>query len=225
MELKVCAYSIRLNAKETASFVFGLVHSTGSYSELTGYGGTMSFDAFHGITILSAQTREEMMYALSKCVEKTQDFTDSAYTTHEHRENILLLCDRMRLELNQCLRMAVNMEQFPNARFDIDAAIDSVLGAAQDLSQQLSMAVADQIPELNHILKIGIELVNSLRNIALNQELDRLQECVDRFHDNIEHILEVSCPNLLDDYCVKSIKWLSFLIHSFCHICFCCCWF
>lgn len=147
---------------------------------------------YTGISILSPQTREEMLYALNKCVEKTQDFTDSAYTTHEHRENILLLCDRMRLELNQCLRMAVNMEQFPNSRFDIDAAIDSVLSAAQDLSQQLSMAVADQIPELNHIIKIGIELVNSLRNIALNQELDRLQECADRFHDYIDHILEVS---------------------------------
>ncbi|XP_055312138.1 alpha-catulin [Sitodiplosis mosellana] len=146
---------------------------------------------YTGISILSPQTREEMLYALNKCVEKTQDFTDSAYTTHEHRENILLLCDRMRLELNQCLRMAVNMEQFPNSRFDIDAAIDSVLSAAQDLSQQLSMAVADQIPELNHIIKIGIELVNSLRNIALNQELDRLQECADRFHDYIDHILEV----------------------------------
>lgn len=143
------------------------------------------------VSVLAPQMREQLIHALDKCVEKTQDFTDSAYTTHEHRENILLLCDRMRLELNQCLRMAVNMEQFPNSRFDIDAAIDSVLGAAQDLSQQLAMAVADQIPELNHIIKIGIELVNSLRNIALNQELDRLQECADRFHDYIDHILEV----------------------------------
>lgn len=170
-------------------------HSTDD-CDITGYRTTAQpqrdMASYTGISILSPHTREEMHYALNKCVEKTQDFTDSAYTTHEHRENILLLCDRMRLELNQCLRMAVNMEQFPNSRFDIDAAIDSVLSAAQDLSQQLSMAVADQIPELNHIIKLGIELVNSLRNIALNQELDRLQECADRFHDYIDHILEVS---------------------------------
>ncbi|XP_031632491.1 alpha-catulin isoform X2 [Contarinia nasturtii] len=150
-----------------------------------------SIGFYTGISIISPQIREEMVYALNKCVEKTQDFTDSAYTTNEHRETILLLCDRMRLELNQCHRVAVNMEQFPNSRFDIDAAIDSVLSAAQDLSSSLSMAVADQIPELHHILKIGIELVNSLRNIALNQELDRLQECADRFHDYYDHILEV----------------------------------
>lgn len=145
-----------------------------------------------GVSILSPQTREELMHALDKCVEKTQDFTDSAYTTHEHRENILLLNDRIRLELNQCLRIAVNMEQFPNSHFDIDVAVDSVLGAAQDLTHQLSLAVADQISELNHVIKTGMDLVNSLRNIALNQELDRLQESADHFHDYIDHILEVS---------------------------------
>lgn len=144
------------------------------------------------MSILSPHTREELMAALDKVVEKTQDFTDSAYTTHEHRENILLLCDRVRLELNQCLRIAVNMEQFPNSSFDIDAAVDSVLTATQDLSNQLCMAVADQTAELGHVIKIGLDLVVSLRNIALNQELDRLQECADRFHDYIEHILDVS---------------------------------
>lgn len=144
------------------------------------------------MSILSPQRREELMAALDKVVEKTQDFTDSAYTTHEHRENILLLCDRARLELNQCLRIAVNMEQFPNSSFDIDAAVDSVQAAAGDLSNQLCMAVADQTAELSHVITIGIDLVNSLRSIALNQELDRLQESADRFHDYIDHILDVS---------------------------------
>lgn len=143
------------------------------------------------MSVLSPHTREELMAALDKAVEKTQDFTDSAYTTHEHRENILLLCDRTRLELNQCLRLAVNMEQFPSASFDIDTAVDSVLAAAADLSNQLCMAVADQTTELGHVIKVGIDLVNSLRNIALNQEMDRLQERAERFHDYIDHIMDV----------------------------------
>lgn len=152
------------------------------------------------MSVLSPHTREELMAALDKAVEKTQDFTDSAYTTHEHRENILLLCDRTRLELNQCLRMAVNMEQFPNASFDIDSAVDSVLAATHDLSNQLCMAVADQTTELGHVIKVGIDLVNSLRNIALNQELDRLQERSERFHDYIDHIMDVSWSTA--HYCI-----------------------
>lgn len=144
------------------------------------------------ISILSVDTRETLLIALDKVVEKTQDFTDSAYTSHEHRENILLLCDRTKLELNQCLRMAVNMEQMPGTNYDVDAAIDSVLSAVQDLSHQLALAVFDQTAELNHVIKLGVDLVNSLRNTALNQELDRLQEYADRFHDYIDHMLEVS---------------------------------
>lgn len=145
-----------------------------------------------GFSVLEPHIRDQLLFGLNNCIEKTQNFTDSAYTTHEHRENILLLNDRMRLELNQCLRIALNMEQFPNSRFDIDAAIDSVLNAVQDLSHQLALAVADQLPELNEMLKNCIELVNSLRNIALDQELDRFQETSDRFHDYVDHILEVN---------------------------------
>lgn len=149
------------------------------------------------MSILSPQTREELMAALDKVVEKTQDFTDSAYTTHEHRENILLLCDRVKLELNQCLRMAINMEQFPSSSFDIDTAVDSVLAATQDLSNQLFMAVVDQTSDLGRVIKHGIDMVHSLRTIALNQELDKLGECSDRFHDYIDHILDVSiCQSL-----------------------------
>ncbi|XP_035898166.1 alpha-catulin isoform X4 [Anopheles stephensi] len=144
-----------------------------------------------GISIFSTDTREQLLAALDKVCEKTQDFTDSAYTSHEHRENILLLCDRAKLELNQLMRIAVSMEQYPNSSFDIDGAIESVLAAAQDLTTQLTLTAQDQSAELSHIIKSGIDIANSLRNIALNQELDRLQECADRFHEHIDHMLEV----------------------------------
>jgi hypothetical protein len=49
--------------------------------------------------------REKLTSDLDLIIERTQDFTDSAYTSHEHRENILLLCDRAKLELNQLLKI------------------------------------------------------------------------------------------------------------------------
>ncbi|XP_062698469.1 alpha-catulin isoform X2 [Aedes albopictus] len=144
-----------------------------------------------GISIFSSDTREQLLAALDKVCEKTQDFTDSAYTSHDYRENILLLCDRAKLELNQLMRIAVSMEQYPNASYDIEGAIESVLTAAHDLTTQLTLTAQDQSAELSHIIKAGIDIANSLRNIALNQEIDRLQECADRFHEHIDHILEV----------------------------------
>lgn len=88
--------------------------------------------------------------------------------------------------------MAINMEQFPSSSFDIDTAVDSVLTATQDLSNQLFMAVADQTSDLGRVIKHGVEMVHLLRTIALNQELDNLQECSNRFHDYIDHILDVN---------------------------------
>jgi hypothetical protein len=55
----------------------------------------------------ASSARERLATALETVIERTQDFTDSAYTSHEHRESILLLCERARLELNQLLRAAL----------------------------------------------------------------------------------------------------------------------
>lgn len=150
-----------------------------------------------GVSLFTPDGREKLMAALDKVCERTQDFTDSAYTSHDHRENILLLCDRCKLELNQLLRMAVNMEQFPNSTFDINAALESVINAALDLQHQLTVTAHDQAVELPHIIKTSIELVNTLRTIALNHEIDRLQECADRFHERIDHMLEVTFDQFL----------------------------
>lgn len=89
------------------------------------------------------------------------------------------------------LRIAVNMEQHPNSSFDIDSCVDSVLSAAQDLINQLISTAQDQASDLPHMTKSGSELVNLLRNIALNHEIDRLQNSADRFHEHIDHMLEI----------------------------------
>lgn len=74
------------------------------------------------MTLLGPGCRETLTAALDTVVERTQDFTDSAYTSHEHRENILLLCDRAKLELNTLLRVgnmvsSSNYSILPKASF------------------------------------------------------------------------------------------------------------
>lgn len=61
------------------------------------------------MTLMVPGCRDTLTSALDTVVERTQDFTDSAYTSHEHRENILLLCDRAKLELNTLLRVGNSM--------------------------------------------------------------------------------------------------------------------
>ena len=57
------------------------------------------------MTLCGAIFRERLLSAFAAVVDQSQDFTDSAYTSHENREKILLICDRLKMELDQLLRV------------------------------------------------------------------------------------------------------------------------
>ncbi|XP_062938036.1 alpha-catulin isoform X2 [Cynocephalus volans] len=49
------------------------------------------------------QSKENLSVTLEAILERTEDFTDSAYTSHEHRERILELSTQARMELQQLI--------------------------------------------------------------------------------------------------------------------------
>ncbi|XP_076391012.1 alpha-catenin related isoform X5 [Megachile rotundata] len=146
------------------------------------------------MTLLGPGCRETLTSALDTVVERTQDFTDSAYTSHEHRENILLLCDRAKLELNTLLRIGNSMNYeggggSPSS--EMEQAVLGVLRTTRDLRQQLCTTTMEQAGDLGQVTKAGQELVSTITNLALANDINRLQESSDRFHEYIDHILEV----------------------------------
>ncbi|GFR17055.1 alpha-catulin, partial [Trichonephila clavata] len=90
------------------------------------------------ITMVSPAYRSLLTSALDSVVERSQDFTDSAYTSHEHRERIILLCDRLKMELHQLLRVGMQLEQINQVSpsEEMEAAIHETLRAARDLKLQ-----------------------------------------------------------------------------------------
>ncbi|KAK0171267.1 hypothetical protein PV328_009016 [Microctonus aethiopoides] len=147
------------------------------------------------MTMMVPGSKDPLTSALDTVVERTQDFTDSAYTSHEHRENILLLCDRAKLELNTLLRVGNSIQNYEGGpgspTTELDQAVLGVLKSTRDLRQQLATTTMEQAGDLGQVTKAGQELVSTIRNLALASEIDRLQESSDRFHEYIEHILEV----------------------------------
>lgn len=61
------------------------------------------------MTLWGTVFRERLSSAFETMLDRTQDFTDSAYTSHQHREKILLICDRLKLELNQLLAIGASL--------------------------------------------------------------------------------------------------------------------
>src|SRR6218665_2586149 len=61
------------------------------------------------VTLVGPHTEAKLLGSLETLIETTQDFTDSAYTSHEHRERILMLYEKLRHELAVLLRIGVNL--------------------------------------------------------------------------------------------------------------------
>ena len=75
---------------------------------------------------------------------------------------------------------------------ELDSTILGVLRATRDLRQQLCQTTLEQASELGHVTKAGLELVSTIRALALTNDIDSLQRNSDRFHEYLDHILEVS---------------------------------
>ena len=61
------------------------------------------------VTLVGPNTEGKLQNALETMIETAQDFTDSAYTSHENRERILILCERVRQELTILLRIGASL--------------------------------------------------------------------------------------------------------------------
>lgn len=57
--------------------------------------------------------QETLPSALEAVLERTQDFTDSAYTSHEHREAIIESSERLKAEVDHLLGLYANIVSTP----------------------------------------------------------------------------------------------------------------
>ncbi|KAL1130353.1 hypothetical protein AAG570_013291, partial [Ranatra chinensis] len=145
------------------------------------------------LTFVTPPTKESLSSALDTIIERTQDFTDSAYTNHEHRENILLLCDRVKIQLNQLLRVGVSMEQTEgySPTQELECAVQNCLSATKELRNQLICTAKEQTLDLNNTVKLGLQLVSVFTNTALACDELRTQHSAQCFTQHIEHIVEM----------------------------------
>ncbi|KAI4469824.1 alpha-catulin [Holotrichia oblita] len=142
---------------------------------------------------LDSSCHETLPSALEAVLERTQDFTDSAYTTHEHRQAILDGTERLKSELDHLLGLYANVIGFEGAANcpELDASVSAAVNAAKDLARHLAQAALQQAHELNMATKQGQELVATIRQQAIVSDVDRLHQTSEAFHDSIDHILEV----------------------------------
>ncbi|XP_074598311.1 alpha-catenin related isoform X2 [Brevipalpus obovatus] len=158
------------------------------------------------ITLCRGTFRNRLLSAFDDVVELTQDFTDSAYTRHDHREKILLLCDRAKSELNQLLGLGIILDEAGSTAptEDFENSVAQTIQAVDDVKNQLRTTALDQAEELFRLTN-ETDIIDRLRTISLVGDLERLEEYAKSFHEHCDHFQEV-CRLLHNVACTPALQ-------------------
>ncbi|XP_060862583.1 LOW QUALITY PROTEIN: alpha-catulin [Metopolophium dirhodum] len=152
-------------------------------------------DSFVDMTRLTLvlSEKETLLRTMDVIMERTQDFTDSAYTRHEHRENILTLCDRVKTHLDQLIRAGARLEQCDeySPTKSLEVAVNQCLDATKELRLQLIATCKEQSHDLPLIIRTGYDLVTCIQTTSSDGDVDSLNKYGDQFVEVVDQIGEI----------------------------------
>ncbi|CAK1601926.1 unnamed protein product [Parnassius mnemosyne] len=143
-----------------------------------------------------AARRRALASTLRALVERTHDFTDSAYTSHDHRQRILALAERIAYELERLVAVAVSVEEqgASGSGAALESACMGATSAAGELERALVAAARDQARDLPPLAEDARRLASDLAYMASSsgeRESERLHNIASRLHEQLDHIIEV----------------------------------
>ncbi|XP_038072422.1 alpha-catulin-like isoform X2 [Patiria miniata] len=143
------------------------------------------------VTQADKSSRDKLQYVLDTVIDTTQDFTDSAYTSHEHRERILTLRDRARTDLRTLASVGAVLEKRPNKQHeqDLETCIQQMSKTLLDLKKQLQNTALDQASEIFRS-NDDQDLLANLKQTGATGDLDRVEEHSLKFSEHSEQLQE-----------------------------------
>ncbi|XP_046916901.2 alpha-catenin related isoform X1 [Dermatophagoides farinae] len=145
---------------------------------------------------MTSHVKEQIMFALDAAIERTQDFTDSAYTNHDHREQILMLCDQLRAEVEAFFRAVVC---FDDSCFNTTTVIGDefeqfivqITNLSNELKCKLQNVAIEQADELFRHHTSSIDLPVLLKGSAIDCDHEQIDELIEQFREHSDHVQEV----------------------------------
>ncbi|KAJ0182580.1 hypothetical protein K1T71_001949 [Dendrolimus kikuchii] len=151
--------------------------------------------------------RRALASTLRALVERTHDFTDSAYTSHDHRQRILALAERIAYELERLVAVTVSLEEqgTTGCGAALESACTGATSAASELERALVAAARDQArdlapladeakrlaSDLAHIVEVNSYITLFTASTSGERESERLHSIASRLHEQLDHIIEV----------------------------------
>ncbi|KAF1770274.1 hypothetical protein GCK72_002092 [Caenorhabditis remanei] len=136
---------------------------------------------------VGAGVRERIVSALDALCQLTQDFTDSAYTPHHQREQILDFLEECRFEMTNLIQPDEN-EQL--AASGLEVTVERLNRRLKDLSKQLQIVAMEQISEVLRANEDQV-LLSSMKACAVSGDIDGVEKYMHKFREHADHMQEV----------------------------------
>ncbi|KAL6090823.1 hypothetical protein STEG23_013249, partial [Scotinomys teguina] len=138
------------------------------------------------------ESKENLSAALEVILERVEDFTDSAYTSHEHRERILELSTQARTELQQFVSvwMQAQSRKTKSAAEELELSVLKVSHRLNELRKELHHTAMQLATDL---LKFHADhaVLKALKLTGVEGNLEALAEYACKLSEQKEQLIEM----------------------------------
>ncbi|XP_030407480.1 alpha-catulin isoform X2 [Gopherus evgoodei] len=136
-------------------------------------------------------SKENLSAMLELILEHTEDFTDSAYTSHEHRERILEQSKQAKMELEQLVSvwMQAQSQKTKDIAEDLEVAILKTCQCMNELRRELHHAATSLAADL---LRYHADhmVLKALKITGVEGNLEAVAECTCKLSEQKEQLVE-----------------------------------
>nr|XP_032630868.1 alpha-catulin [Chelonoidis abingdonii] len=136
-------------------------------------------------------SKENLSTMLELILEHTEDFTDSAYTSHEHRERILEQSRQAKMELEQLVSvwMQAQSQKTKDIAEDLEVAILKTCQCMNELRRELHHAATSLAADL---LRYHADhmVLKALKITGVEGNLEAVAECTCKLSEQKEQLVE-----------------------------------
>ncbi|XP_008948010.1 PREDICTED: alpha-catulin, partial [Merops nubicus] len=137
-------------------------------------------------------SKETLSTMLEVILEHTEDFTDSAYTSHEHREHILELSKQAKMELEQLVSvwMQAQNQKTKDLMEDLEVAILKTCQCMNELKREVHSAATSLAADL---LKYHTDhmVLKALKITGVEGNLEAVAEYTCKLSEQKEQLVEM----------------------------------
>ncbi|KAJ6661425.1 hypothetical protein lerEdw1_015054 [Lerista edwardsae] len=157
-------------------------------------------------------TKENLRAMLRVVLEHTEDFTDSAYTSHENRERILELSKQAKMELEQLVSawMYAQSQKKKDITDDLEIAILKMCQCTNELQRELHSAATSVAADLikyhsDHLVLKALKICGAEGNLdAVAEHSSKLSEQKEQLIEMCHLLRHVSGSEPLEITCLHA---------------------